>query len=63
MEHFQIIIVGGGALDASQKTLQEAGRPGAGHYILKFKQVDKQGFCGNKKGKQWKLLAFSYVSS
>ena len=44
IEHFQIIIVGGGALDAPQKHCRRRAVQGAGPYILKFKQLNKPGF-------------------
>ena len=50
IEHFQIIIVGGGALDAPQKHCRRRAVQGAGPYILKFKQLDKLGFMSCVSG-------------
>ena len=44
MIDFQIIIVGGGALDAPPPATVLRVVQGAGPYILKFKQGDKLGF-------------------
>ena len=52
IEHFQIIIVGGGALDAPQKHCRRRAVQGAGPYILKFKQLNKPGF--------WAVFFISY---
>ena len=43
IEHFQIIIVGGGALDAPPPATVLRAVQGAGPYILKFKLLDKPG--------------------
>ena len=48
MIDFQIIIVGGGALDAPPPATVLRAVQGAGPYILKFKLLDKWGFVGGR---------------